>query len=327
MKKTNFKKTLALISTFAIALNSTVMTSVYASELDENNIVSNGTQTAHIEDVLTLNAYYNAETSRVYSEMCITYTEKMPEIYCSYDNENFVLTEASAENKYSFTPNADSDMVYVKAVQTLSDGSEIASEVEIVNMSEALVAAYSDSDLGYVPDAHLAEPIAVLSTDSFPINFAEMIYKYPDNSYFSQTGKACRCHNDNCDNDYKGGCDCIPYEDSLQCMAFAKLAFHCTHGKKLADVPLVSMGNKGTALTPDLAKSLFMNTAQRTLGTYIRVKPNNYNGQHSIAIINTSANGLTVYHANYGAHCIVRYQNYTWDSFAQAFPTIYNYAK
>ncbi len=130
--------------------------------------------------------------------MCITYTEKMPEIYCSYDNENFVLTEASEKNKYSFVPEAESETVYVKAVQTLSDGLLLTSNVGIVNISESIIVAYSDIDLGFIPDVHLAEPISVLPKIYNPGNFAEMINMYPDNSYFSQTGKECTCHNYNC---------------------------------------------------------------------------------------------------------------------------------
>ncbi|MBD5115044.1 MAG: hypothetical protein HDT46_07540 [Ruminococcaceae bacterium] len=331
-------------------MNSTVLPAVYAETVDEKNAVSSNTQMAYLGDILTLNAYYDAETLRIYSEMCITYAEKMPEIYCSYDNENFVLTEASEENKYSFAPDVNSEEVYVKAVQILADGSVLTSDIKTVNISEATIVttAYYDDDnyLGYIQDAHLAEPIAVIPRTYFPSGFAEMIYLYPAGSYFSQTGKECECHKNNC-NIY-GGCDCISFDNSIQCMGFAKLAYKCLHNKSFSDPqdliilggtvgkpnhdPNADPNDDSIQFTAELAKSLFMDTSHHNLGTYIRVRPTktfylDHRNDHSIAIINTDVRGLTVYHANYDGKCLVSYQYYTWENFVQAFPRIYHYVK
>ncbi len=110
-------------------------------------------------------------------------------------------------------------------------------------------------------------------------------------------------------------------------MGFAKLAYYCTHSKNLNDSNLVILSNTGTTLNTELAKNLFMDNTHHNLGTYIRVLPKNSEYDHSVAIINTDARGLYVYHANYGGKCLVRYQYYTWENFANAFPIIYHYAK
>ncbi len=293
----------------------------FAETSEENSTPSNDIQMIYSEDVLTLNAYYDAETSRIFSEMCITYTGNMPEIYCSYDNDNFVLTEASDENRYSFVPKADANEIYVKAVQILADGSKLDSDIKTVNVSEAVIAAYSDNDdcLGYIRDMHTAEPIAVLPIGYIPGGFSEMMYMYPSGSYFSQTGSECTCHGASKNCNFYGGCDCISYEDSIQCMAFAKMAYHLTHNRKLGSLTSYNGSWNGTS-----AKSLLLDTKNHNLGIYLRVKANGID--HSIAVINTTANNLTVYHANYGGRCLVKYETYTWDNFAKTF-YLTSYAK
>ncbi|HBH95688.1 MAG TPA: hypothetical protein DDX91_08035 [Ruminococcaceae bacterium] len=144
--------------------------------------------------------------------------------------------------------------------------------------------------------------------------------KYPNNSYFSTTGKACTCHGSGCFN--YSGCTCIKYEGSIQCDGFAKYVydyFHLTRFSKY-DNKLVYLNEK---LNASEAKSKFLNTP---MGTYIRVKTSN-GSDHSIAIVGTTNETVSIAHANYHGDCSVIYKDYTWKGFVDAFPYFANYLK
>lgn len=196
--------------------------------------------------------------------------------------------------------------------------STIAADLSIVTQA-CSYDEWSDSDmhsvdcgeLGYIIDAGLGTP-AVYTQRSF----SQMFNTYPNNSYFSQTGQACTCHSNGCNWDID--CDCIVYQGAIQCAGFAKMVYYETHNKSIG-----SFTSYSGSWNKETAKSLFMNTAQ---GTCLNVDTSS-NQNHYITIITTGSNSLTVYHANYGGPCLVKYETYTWENFVKAFPSLKKYAK
>lgn len=159
-----------------------------------------------------------------------------------------------------------------------------------------------------------AERTYSTSSVSFPLS------EYPNGSYYSLTGVACSCHGGSLGNPcyWDNSCDCINFDNSIQCAAFAKYIFYLAKGYHYSSG---SRTTKNVSLTSTTAKSNLRNLSQ---GTYIRVLTNN-GYEHSLAIVGTSSTGITVYHANYGGSCKVNYKTYTWANFASAFPYLYYY--
>lgn len=312
MKSFKFKKSVSIFLSSSLLLFSSIQ--CYAEKGNEEVLLSGSTSPSNM---LTLNAYYDSNLNKIFSEMCVFSDEKMPEIYCSYDNENFILTNASNENNFSFTPNENFEEIYVKAIQIFDDGTTYKSDTKIVNISANLFSTCSDYDdnLGYIPDEHLGEAITVI-----PRSFGYIYYLYPDGSYFSETGVACTCHS-YCNCDRPG--DCTVFHQAIQCDGFAQMVYYETNNKYSES----NLTNYNGYLTADKAKALFKSSTDgKVLGTYLRVRTNN-GYPHSIAISLTYDDRVIVYHANYGGACLVRYQGYTWDAFVKAFPYLYYYTK
>lgn len=311
---TKSKKRISIYLTTSLLLVSSFLP-CYAENSNDISSISNDEV---CNNALSLYSYIDKDSGKIFSEMCLFSDEVIPKIFCSYDNENFVLTEAAEENKFSFSFDQNFDEVYVKAVQTFNDGTVSQSNIQIVNISESLysVNACTDDcdDLGYIPDLNLAEPITVM-----PRNFPYLAYQYPEGSYFSETGVACTCHS-YC-NWYNPG-DCTVFDNAIQCEGFARKVYYEINDKHLGSTQTYN-GN----LTVDKAKALFKSPIDSNIvGAYLRVRTSN-GYEHSIVIVHTNDKRLSVYHANYGGPCLVRYQGYTWEDFVKAFPYLYYYSK
>lgn len=151
-------------------------------------------------------------------------------------------------------------------------------------------------------------------------NFGYLFYQYPNGSYFSKTGKACTCHSSTSNPcSWNKSCDCINFENAIQCMAFAKKVYYEVHG---SSVP--SLTPKNMSLTAESAKKLFNHNNTSPEATYLEVKTNS-NARHFIVIVLSNENKVTIYHANYGGLCLVRYESYTWENFVKAFPYLTAY--
>ena len=57
---------------------------------------------------------------------------------------------------------------------------------------------------------------------------------YPVGSYFTKSGEPCTCHHKYCDytNPNNPKCNCINFDQSIQCMAFANFVFYEYTGQK-----------------------------------------------------------------------------------------------
>lgn len=179
-------------------------------------------------------------------------------------------------------------------------------------------------ELGYIPDAGLGTPEVFSSSDR---SFASIFYQYPDGSYFSKTGKACTCHSaysNNCD-PYVDNCECIHFENAIQCAGFARKVYQEVHDHSLPS----SFTQKNMYFeSGKQAKELFNHNNTSPEATYLRVSTNESlekKYEHSLIIVFSSDSKVVVYHANYGGPCKVRYESYTWDNFVKAFPYLYKY--
>ncbi len=147
-------------------------------------------------------------------------------------------------------------------------------------------------------------------------NLNRLLKEYPDGSHFTKNGKACTTHS-GCD--YMGSCNCMNFNNAIQCVGFAKYVYYNLRGKKwsAADQTTVNLYNpSGEAL-----KNVLLG---KPSGTYIYTL---YGGGHALAVTNTTPEGITVYEANSSRYdlCGVRYTYYDWDSFAKRIGTLVSY--
>ena len=186
----------------------------------------------------------------------------------------------------------------------------LAAAVMTVTLAISASAAVVDTDMSEQP---ITESPASTISASLPLA------AYPDGSYYSLTGKACTCHTMTYNPCYwDNSCDCINFDLSIQCAAFAKYIYYVVNGKHTSNSTTI---NKNMSLTAATAKSTLQSLP---VGTYLRVRTSG-GSQHSIAIAGTSSTGITIYHANYGSPCKVRYQTLDWATFASSYNYLYHY--
>lgn len=146
--------------------------------------------------------------------------------------------------------------------------------------------------------------------------------EFPVGSYFSNTGKACRCHSSGCR--YDNGCNCISvYHDpetgndiklkSVQCMGFARYCFYKIFGFTDRDnsnyYSVGSLSSKN--MTVSNVKALIK---KAKTGAHIRAKYN-----HSMILLEYDDSGLTVLHSNSTGRCQVSIYTMTWSKFVSLY--------
>ena len=151
----------------------------------------------------------------------------------------------------------------------------------------------------------------------------EVFATYGDGTYFTYDGKPCTDHDTNPDCSSYGPYDCNcrrVLEDGTdmlawQCFGYARYVFYTCFG--FIDNASVSPGKYYSlgsievgSLTEQNVKALL--TRAKT-GAHIRV------GGHSLAVLSTDANGITVIHANTDHQCGVRLQTMTWAQFVSLY--------
>ena len=188
----------------------------------------------------------------------------------------------------------------------------------------------AQSSLGYIPDYF--EEHGIDTTQHIPTPFTKTVSElntmitstYPDGSYFSTTGRACSSHasctppSSSTATVCVNGCGtCIAYQSAIQCHGFAKYAYYVRNGKQITTGQL----NTKYAITDSIISTKF------TPGTMVRLITSS-GSKHSILVTanNTSSKTLSIYHANYGGRCKVRYQTISYADFKAAFPKYYYYS-
>lgn len=116
------------------------------------------------------------------------------------------------------------------------------------------------------------------------------------------------------------------YDASIQCVAFAKYVFYNLRGYKWANGTTTQLGI--TNATAETAKNALRRVPA---GTYVLVKRGAGYAEHSLAIVGTNADYVTVYDTNSGwceanktdySMCRVRYLRLTWEQFAEQYKYI-----
>lgn len=144
--------------------------------------------------------------------------------------------------------------------------------------------------------------------------------EYPAGSYYSTTGKECTCHK--ADFSCSSNCVCKYYCGAKQCMGFAFEVYDKKHSNECyTSAKTTWKTSSDRSISVDEAKSLFMNAPK---GTYARVILRG-GVEHSIAICNTTASNISIYHANYDGKCKVSYDILSWEEFNQRFPKLKEY--
>lgn len=156
--------------------------------------------------------------------------------------------------------------------------------------------------------------VETYSTTSASFPLAE----YPAGSYYSSTGAACTCHSW-CN--WDSNCTCTKFDLATQCAAFARYVYYRANGVKYTSTVNTNTTTINSSVNATTARSYLQGLPT---GTYVRLRTSN-GYQHSVAIMGTSATGITIYQANYGGKCLVSYVTYTWSDFASRFPYLYFY--
>lgn len=149
-----------------------------------------------------------------------------------------------------------------------------------------------------------------------------ILKEFPVGSYFSNTGKACRCHSSGCS--YNNGCDCISvYKDpetgksvslkSVQCMGFARFAFYKIFGFLDRDnSKYYSVGSLSSSkMTVSNVKALI---GKAKTGAHIRAKYN-----HSMILLCSDSDGITFIDSNATGRCQVSIRTITWSKFVSLY--------
>lgn len=194
-------------------------------------------------------------------------------------------------------------------------------------MSLSMVTAASAEDVSYDDSTAYVISDTENSTAAYAATktLDQLKAEFPDGSYYSKTGKACSCHDAKSNPCYwDDSCDCINYDVSIQCAAFAKYVFYNLRGYKWDNgtTTWLSISN----VTGTTAKNALYGVPA---GTYVLVKPSadSYK-EHSLSIVGTTSTTVTVYDANSGKYrsngeyytsCRVRYTTLKWEEFANQY--------
>lgn len=152
---------------------------------------------------------------------------------------------------------------------------------------------------------------------------------YGPGTYFTYDGGPCTDHgadNNGCSANLgadKYDCNCRRVLDdgtdllASQCFGFARYVFYTCFGfidnASVSPGKYVSLGSiQAGKLTADNVKALL---TRAKAGAHVRVEG------HSMAVLSTDANGITIIHANVNNQCDVVLQTLTWERFA----TLYNW--
>lgn len=163
--------------------------------------------------------------------------------------------------------------------------------------------------------------VSAYDEDRGASGLARVMAEYPHWSNFTRTGGECTEHS--------SLTSCGYFDSGWQCAGFARYVFYNVKGRKYS---------ASSAYKREINENINATTAKQrlyglSLGTYVRldtaktIYANPYESLtgHSIAIIRTTSNDITLAQANYGGKCKVSYVTYTWADFAARFPTLYFY--
>ena len=149
--------------------------------------------------------------------------------------------------------------------------------------------------------------------------------KYPNGSYFTKTGNACKKEtNGGCHNNQTGVCkydvgacpNCENYNGAAQCMGFSHYVYKQIWG---IDTKVSNKHNRNTSTSSAAAAREFLWSISS--GTELRVTTPSNNG-HSIIVANITGSGVYIYHANRENTCKVEYEYLSFYSYSQRYSKV-----
>ena len=138
--------------------------------------------------------------------------------------------------------------------------------------------------------------------------------EYPVGSYFTKDGEYCG-HHDTGTCDYYGGCNCKPYDASIQCVGFAKSASDRYAHRTSWTRPDGDTEWDVYIGTESLAKQFMVRMSR---GSYVTF----YSPSHSFVVLSTSGSSMTTYDCNVNNDCRVTVENRTYASIASKYGTV-----
>lgn len=236
-----------------------------------------------------------------------------------------ILSLTACGEKNSQTQSTPTSQTTSQPASQSTSGTEstVTSDPEstVTSAPESTVTSAPESTVTSAPESTVTstpESSTEVKMESKPEEKTALPLKeYPAGSYFTTDGKPCTDH-DTCDWDRP--CNCVNFDRSIQSVGFARYAYFKVNGKHVYEAAK-------TEINADIDEQ----TARANLkglpcGTYIAVVGSN-DRPHTMAVISTNDDGITVYQANYGGKCLVSAPTYSWKEFAERFPHIDYYAK
>ncbi|MDO4377779.1 MAG: hypothetical protein Q4C64_01340 [Erysipelotrichia bacterium] len=135
------------------------------------------------------------------------------------ENNNICVIDLNSMHKNILVNGYSPDMIYIKSetsiVFTVSDEYYV-----IDSISNIVRKLKNESELRNL----LNSSVSIVDTYSTAVqidtNFDALLSEYPFGRYFTKYGEKCTHHGTGCS--YYGGCNCKPYQGSIQCMAYAR---------------------------------------------------------------------------------------------------------
>lgn len=180
----------------------------------------------------------------------------------------------------------------------------------------------------YIDEYTFIEEISSTSTSStsaYVHGTSLPLSTYPNQSYYTKTGFACKkvsaggCHNNSHVCTYAiGTCaNCKDHNGGAQCLGFAHYIYKQIWGFDVNKDTDKNTKTYNTSTTPSARNALW----NLPSGTHARVTGPNTNG-HSIIIANVTSDGVYIYHANGSGGCKVEYGYLSFDQYRQEYTAI-----
>lgn len=151
------------------------------------------------------------------------------------------------------------------------------------------------------PSASSIRPFADSDQPTLPLE------NYPSGSYFSKRASGCTCH-PGCT--YTQKCDCINYQNTIQCLAFARFVFSEYNGVECSSANEVA----GLAASAITASSVKNDLSSLPKGSHVRYgRSVGFSQEHSFIIIAKYASSVKIYDANWEPNCKVTVRTVTYE--------------
>ena len=263
----------------------------------ENNLFFVDYNGNNIEKVYAANGVLNTEILEVYGDD-IYFCEGNKIVKYNRDTDTKSIV-AKANNVTMLYIKSDKEIVY-----------QNGNEVHYLNINstsksrDVVIDDEYDYNSLFVSDSY-DRYASSTKTVSKPVdtNLSNVTSTYPIGSYFSDYRTKCT-HHGNCD--YYGGCDCVSYASSIQCMGYARWAFDkYAHLSSWRD-HVEGLDNSDVNFQDNSDVIAFFSSC--SAGAYIRLKRSGSGdyGFHSIFYTRKTSSSVTTYECNLYGGCEIK---------------------